>query len=223
MAAETYMYSSSPDYDLADGASDLEFSLNPVVKRQRASDFHSIGFTSRLGTRFPSLSQKWRNKRANQTTSIIDGTQEAWPSRSRANSTRAPSVAGSEAPDPKDHPLPPTPARSVFDDVGDDMPSAPIDVQKANAHEEETENEMKATTPLLPPLLANISTHLEDVPYQSPLQSPTIADPDCPSGINTPVTTPQLPRHPSPPISTKPSITTYHPGRGLSQPRSHTA
>ena len=217
MATRTYEYPSSPDYDLADGASDLDFALNPVVKRQRASDYPSMGFTSRFGTRFPSLSQKWRNKRANKPASIADGMQETGPSRSRANSTRAPSLAGSEAPDLKDYQLPPTPARSVFDDRGDDMPTASIDVQKANAHGEEPESEMKATTPLLPPILANVSTHLDDVPYQSPLQSPTIADPDCPSGMHTPITTPQLPSLPSPPLSTKPSISSFHRGRGLSQ------
>lgn len=217
MTAETYMTSSSPEYDLADGASDLEFAMNPVVKRQRPSDFSSNGFTSRLGTRFPSLSQKWRNKRVNNTTSIVEGMQEMRPSRSRANSTRAPSLAGSETPDPKDHPLPPTPARSVFDDRGEDMPTTSIDIQTANTHKEDTETEMKATTPLLPPILANISTHLQDVPYQSPLQSPTVAEMDSPSGTHTPLASPLLPSLPSPPLSTKPSVSSFHRGRGFSQ------
>lgn len=217
ITAETYMISSSPDYDLADGASDLESALNPVVKRQRPSDFSSNGFTSRLGTRFPSLSQKWRNKNAIKTASIVDGMQEIRATRSRANSTRAPSLAGSETPDPKDHPLPPTPARSIFDDRGEDMPTASIDIQKANAYGKESENEMKATTPLLPPVLANVSTHLQDVPYQSPLQSPTVADAEAPSGTHTPLTSPPLASLPSPPLSTKPSISSFHRGPGLSQ------
>ena len=217
MTAETDITSSTPDYDLADGASDLEFAMNPVLKRPRPSEFSPNGFTSRLGTRFPSLSQKWRNRRANNTASIVDGIQEVRPQRSRANSTRAPSLAGSEALDPKDHPLPPTPARSIFDDRGEDMPIGHIDVQKANTHEEEPENEMTATTPLLPPILANVSTHLQDVPYQSPLQSPKIAEPDSPSGTHTPLTSPLLPSLPSPPLSNKPSISSFHRGRGLSQ------
>ena len=217
MTAETYMASSPPEYDLADGASDLEFAMNPVLKRPRPSEFPATGFTSRLGTRFPSLSQKWRNKRANNTASIVDGIQEVRPQRSRANSTRAPSLAGSEALDPKDHPLPPTPARSIFDDRGDEMTIGNIDVQKANAREEEPEPEMTATTPLLPPILANVSTHLQDVPYQSPLQSPKIAEPESPSGPHTPLASPLLPSLPSPPLSNKPSISSFHRGRGLSQ------
>ena len=217
MTAETYMTLPALDYDLADGASDLEFAMNPVLKRPRPSELPSSGFTSRLGTRFPSLSQKWRNKRANNTASIVDGIQEVRPQRSRANSTRAPSLAGSEALDPKDHPLPPTPARSIFDDRAEDMPIGNIDVQKANAHEEEPENEMTATTPLLPPILANVSTHLQDVPYQSPLQSPKIAEPDSPTGTHTPLASPLLPSLPSPPLSNKPSISSFHRGRGLSQ------
>ena len=217
MTAETYIKPSTPDYDLADGASDLEFAMNPVLKRPRPSEFSSNGLTSRLGTRFPSLSQKWRNKRANNTASTPDGIQEIRPQRSRANSTRAPSLAGSEALDPKDHPLPPTPARSIFDDRGDDMAIGNIDVQKANGHEEEPEIEMTATTPLLPPILANVSTHLQDVPYQSPLQSPKIAEPDSPSGPHTPLASPLLPSLPSPPLSNKPSISSFHRGRGPSQ------
>ena len=217
MTAETYLTSSAPDYDLADGASDLEFAMNPVLKKPRPSEFPSNGLTSRFGTRFPSLSQKFRNRRANNTASIVDGGQEVRPQRSRANSTRAPSLAGSEALDPKDHPLPPTPARSIFDDRGEDMPIGNIDVQKANAHEEEPENEMTATTPLLPPILANVSTHLQDIPYQSPLQSPKIAEPDSPSGPHTPLASPLLPSLPSPPLSNKPSISSFHRGRGLSQ------
>ena len=223
MATETYILPSSSDYDLADGSHDLEIALSPTAKRQRPSDFASNGFTSRLGTRFPSLSQKWRSKRAIQTSSIVDSVQEPRTPRSRANSTRAPSLAGSEAPDSKEHPLPPTPARSIFDDRGEDMPPADVEAQNASAYDNEGDDVMTATTPLLPPLLANIATNNEDIPYQSPLQSPTVADPDCPSGIHTPITSPQIPSLPSPPLSTKPSVSSFHRSRGQSQLPSPTA
>ena len=209
------MLSSSPDYDLTDGnCYDLESVLDSRAKRQRAGDFPSSGFTSRLGTRFPTLSQKWRNKRAGKTASIVESLQDARPSRSRANSTRAPSLIGSEGPE-KDYQSPPTPARSVHDEPADSAHSPAIDTQTTNTHDEEAEYELKASTPLLPPLMANSSSQLEEVPFQSPLQSPAIADQDFPSVAHTPVaqtpiTTPQFPGLPSPPLSTRPSISSFH-------------
>ena len=212
MFVDTRMRSSSPDYDLDDGGLyDLQSAMDSRAKRQRAGDLSSSGFTSRLGTRFPTLSQKWRNKRAGKTTSIVDSLQDVKPSRSRANSTRASSLMGSE----KDSQSPPTPARSIHDDQADNINSPAVDVPSAEAHNEEAEPEMKASTPLLPPIMTNISSHLQEVPMQSPLQSPTIADQDLPSVAHTPIThtpitSPQLPGLPSPPLSTRPSISSFH-------------
>lgn len=212
--AEARMLSSSPDYDLTDSAlCDLEFAVDSRSKRQRAGDFPSSGFTSRLGTKFPSLSQKWRNKRAGKTASIVDSLQDANPSRSRANSTRAPSLIGSEGPENQFQP-PPTPTQSVHDDQLEGAQIGAIDIKKTNGHDEQAEYEMKASTPLLPPIMANIS-FLEEVPFQSPLQSPTVAAQDCPSVAHTPithtpVTSPQFPSLPSPPLSTRPSISSFH-------------
>ncbi len=212
--AEARMLASSPDYDLTDSAlCDLEFAVDPRAKRQRAGDFPSSGFTSRLGTKFPSLSQKWRTKRAGKTASIVDSLQDANPSRSRANSTRAPSLIGSEGSENQFQP-PPTPTQSVHDDQLEGAQIEAIDIKKTNGHDEQAECEMKASTPLLPPIMANIS-FLEEVPFQSPLQSPTVADQDCPSLAHTPithtpVTSPQFPSLPSPPLSSRPSISSFH-------------
>ena len=209
------MRSSTPEYDLDDSTFyDLESAIDPRAKRQRAGDFPSNGFTSRLGTRFPTLSQKWKHRRAGKTASIVESLQDSKPPRSRANSTRAPSLRGSEGLD-KDYQSPPTPARSVHDDQVDSAHSPAIDIPGANAHDEEAEPEMKASTPLLPPIMANISSHLEEVPVQSPLQSPTVADQDCSSVVHTPIThtpitSPQLFGLPSPPLSTRPSISSFH-------------
>lgn len=218
--AEARMPSPSPEYDLTDGAlRDFEFAMDPRPKRQRAGDFPSNGFTLRLGTKFPSLSQKWRNKRAGKAASIVDSINEARPTRSRANSTRASSVIGSDGPE-KDHQPPMTPAQSIHDEAVDPAQTSTINISKANAHHDEAECEMKASTPLLPPIMANAASYLEDVPFQSPLQSPTIADQDCPSIAHTPIaqtpithnpiTTPQLYGLPSPPLSTRPSVSSFH-------------
>lgn len=215
---------SPTDYDLADDAQlDPESIFNLAFKRQRASESSINNLTTRFGSRLPSLSRKWRHKRTGNSGSMDDSSPE--PRLSRANSTRAPSLAGSciELPDPQDAQLPPTPARSIFNDDTVDPLSSTIDVQKANAPNDGDDAEAKASTPLLPPIMAQFPLHIKDVPFQSPLQSPTVAqsptaaDHELPFSANSPVHTPPLPGLPSPPLSTKPSISSFQRQRGLSQ------
>jgi hypothetical protein len=108
---------------------------------------------------------------------------------------------------------PPTPTKSIFDERDDHSFTTPIDVEKANRSSEESV-EAFATTPLLPPLMMDASANTKRVSMQSPLQSPSVADANDPfSGSLTPidaVATPQLPGMPSPPLSTKPSISSFH-------------
>jgi hypothetical protein len=108
--------------------------------------------------------------------------------------------------------MPPTPTKSIFGSR-EDISVLPIDVEKANRATEEKE-EAFATTPLLPPLMVDASANTKHVSMQSPLQSPSVAEPNDPfSGSTTPIdaiTTPQLPGMPSPPLSTKPSISSFH-------------
>ncbi|KAL8653063.1 MAG: hypothetical protein Q9226_003998 [Calogaya cf. arnoldii] len=202
-------------YDLTDEyTAEPDFEHHPSAKRRRADDSPFAGFTQRLGTRMPSLSRKWRQRKTMNMTISTQGFQER---PSRANSIRAPSLANSFVEiDDQDYPLPPTPALSTSGHDGGDSPVAPIDTRRANRQEEETDRDVQATTPLLPPILANLSTLTEETPYQSPLQSPSIADPGPISYPQTPVETPQLGSLPSPPLSTKPSISSMHRPRALS-------
>ncbi len=214
---------SPSDYDLADELRlDTEGTLNLVVKRKRAGDSTVNNLTSRIGTRLPSLSRKWRHKRTGNSVSTDDSSLE--PKLSRANSTRAPSLAGScvdilESRDPQ---LPPTPARSTFSDEPEDLHPSAIDIKKANAPSADEDPEPKASTPLLPPIMAQFPLHFKDVPFQSPLQSPTVAqsptaaDHESVFSFNSPVHTPQVPGLPSPPLSTKPSISSFQRGLSLS-------
>jgi hypothetical protein len=109
--------------------------------------------------------------------------------------------------------MPPTPTQSAFDSREDVTITTPIDIEKANIETREHE-EGFATTPLLPPLMVDASANTKQVFMQSPLQSPSVAEPNDPfSGNVTPIdaiTTPQLPGMPSPPLSTKPSISSFH-------------
>jgi hypothetical protein len=175
------------------------------------------GIKSRMPSILRSPSRKWRSRKVTPTTVMPDRCQE--PSRSRANSTRAPSIAGStvDMADAKGVQLPPTPTRTAFDDQLEDAYLS-IDTYKANSSRKEegvVDREAKPTTPLLPPILTQIPAHIREVPYQSPLQSPSVAEPELPSAFNSPLPTPRIAGLPSPPLSSKPSIASFHHQRGI--------
>ena len=142
---------------------------------------------------------------------------------SRANSvrttrSRAPSLTGStvDVVETRGIQLPPTPTRSADEETFEETCLTPIDVEKANAFEEGVvEREAKPTTPLLPPIMTQIPEDIKDVPYQSPLHSPSVADPDASSVLNSPLPTPRIAGLPSPPLSSRPSISSFHRQRGL--------
>ncbi|KAL8697373.1 MAG: hypothetical protein Q9201_007154 [Fulgogasparrea decipioides] len=211
--SEADIFPSPSHYDLTDDhPSEPDFGPSPSAKRHRGDDFSLSGFTQRFGSRMPSLSRTWRQRKA---VNISISTQACQERPSRANSSRTPSLANSFVEtDNQDNTLPATPA-SVSAHRGIDSPVAPIDIQRANPHDEEIEPEVKATTPLLPPVMANLPTFTKETPYLSPLQSPTVAEHDSFS-THTPADTPQLRSLPSPPLSTKPSVSSFHRQRALS-------
>lgn len=214
----------SSAYDFDEDTLDSEFAPNPRAKRRRADSAPLSpieGLTSRFGSRMPSLSRKWRSRKASPNASVPDRSQE--PSLSRANSvrttrSRAPSLTGStmDAVETRGIQLPPTPTRSAYDESFEESHPTPIDVEKANAFEEGVvDHEAKPTTPLLPPIMTQIPAHIKDVPYQSPLHSPSVADPEASSVLNSPLPTPRIAGLPSPPLSSRPSISSFHRQRGL--------
>jgi len=188
---------------------DIEFDSIHYSKRRRAEETVFDGMTSRLGTRFPSLSRKFKSRRDGKSTSIIDTFPEGLSTRSRANSTRAPSLIESliDSAERHDQHTLLTPRRSLSGDAHRSVPVSPIDVEKANASfhdDEEDPSENLATTPLLPPMMNQLGS---DKPVQSPLQSPKIADsPTMSFGHNS---TSCLAGLPSPALSTKPSVSSF--------------
>lgn len=217
----------STAYDLTDEPVATEFAPNPCAKRRRAEDVPLSpmdGLTSRLGSRMPSftrsLSRRFKSRKASPTIAMPDRSQE--PSMSRVNSTRAPSLAGStvEMGESRGPQLPPTPRRSVADDRFEEAYLALSNIDKGNVAQIEEEDEVvdrqaKPTTPLLPPIMTELPSDIREIPYQSPLQSPSVADPDAPSVFNSPLPTPRITGLPSPPLSSKPSISSFHRQRGL--------
>lgn len=217
----------SAAYDLADDPASSDFAPNPCAKRRCAEDVPLSpmdGLTSRLGSHMPSfsrsLSRKFKSRKASPTITMPDRSQEC--NMSRANSTRAPSLAGStiEMEVSKGPQLPPTPRQSVADDRFEDAYLVLTNSKKANASQIEEEDEAedrlpKPTTPLLPPIMTQLPSDIREVPYQSPLQSPSVADPEASSALNSPLPTPRMIGLPSPPLSSKPSRSSFHPQRGL--------
>jgi hypothetical protein len=206
------------DYDLADGFfSDGEFAStsNPRYKKRRAIDSPLGGLATRFGTRFPSFSRKWRFRKGVSAATFMPEAQRD-NAASRGASSRSSSISNSvhQAIEQSFEPqLPPTPTKSIFDGRDDSSITAPIDIERANRSSGEQE-EGFATTPLLPPLMMDASANTKQVSMQSPLQSPSVAEAtDSFSGNVTPIdgiTTPQIPGMPSPPLSTKPSISSFH-------------
>ena len=65
--------------------------------------------------------------------------------------------------------LPPSPARTVFEDSIRESGIGPIDIAKANEHVDDELQDGQARTPLLPPLMVDFPAHLRESPIQSPL------------------------------------------------------
>lgn len=205
----------SPEYDLTDGSHrDGEFATNPPAKKRRAGDSPLMGMASRLGTRFPSFSRKWKVRKTGTTISVTEGFHEADLSGTTSIRSRSSSMAGSiiHPSERRDCQFPPTPTKSTFDEHEEhSVAPASIDIEKANRNSQEQDSDNLATTPLLPPLMVDFPAHVKDVPVQSPLQSPTVADASDPfSTTNTPTDNLQLSGLPSPPLSSRPSVSSFH-------------
>ena len=71
--------------------------------------------------------------------------------------------------------MPPTPTRSIFGSREELSTSIPNDLENGNEDRREKEVDF-AATPLLPPLMVDASANIKQVPMQSPLQSPSVAN-----------------------------------------------
>ncbi|KAK5164998.1 hypothetical protein LTR04_001561 [Oleoguttula sp. CCFEE 6159] len=207
-ARSTLNLSSNPEYDIGDDFfSDSETMSQPMAKRRRSGDFSANSLAERLGGRFSSLSRLRGDKKG---TSILSlrGSRSATPSR--APSTRASSRGDSiMSPVMQGASLPPTPTKSICEDRNDEIVSLPVEVVMPVV-EEPIDRKALASTPLLPPTMTDLISGQEQF-IQSPLQSPTIADPNATfSLVNTPVGTPHFPAVTTPPLSSKPSTSSFH-------------
>lgn len=186
-------------YDLSDGGMDF-----PHSPKKRRSDSVSMKGISRINSHISTMSTRWMGRRASGSPER-DGFADDL--RSRANSA-ASSALASPVVSPisrLDSQIPPSPARTVFEERISDSGARPIDITRANSLSQDDNDAQQATTPLLPPFMGDEPTSVVASRVQSPLQSPSVAD------VNemTQYGVPSLPGFagvPSPPLSSKQSV-----------------
>lgn len=182
-------------------AAEFQISAASSFKKRRSGDSPASAVANRIGTRFPSFSRQWKSKTGGSPKlSIITHTDTT---RSRTNSVSSQLVSPALSVISKHESLLcSSPAQTGLEESSTEAGSASVNIEEANAYFGQDEGQ--ATTPLLPPIMMEISPF--NMPVQSPLQSPTVAETPSSTSCATPSGTPQLSCLPSPPLSTKPSI-----------------
>ena len=188
--------------------------LSRGLRRQPSSDSPLSNLSLKLGGHFPSLTRRWRSRKDRAAPAGL-GIQTSNISRphstSRSSSLTSANFSGFDQNDV----LPVTPAISSRADSS--TPVSPVEISRPN-NDEPIDRQALASTPLLPPTM-NAARKEEEDHMQSPLQSPTIADPNKTfSIVSSPAETPQLQSIPSPSLSTKPSVSSFSRSRTSTLP-----
>lgn len=206
---EPFPIDTTDGYDLSDAAVDV-----PPSPERRRSDSLSMKGVSRIGSQISTMSARWMSRR-------VSGSPEreglSNDFRSRANSA-ASSAFASPVVSPIsriDSQIPPSPARTIFEERVSDSGTRPIDITRANSLSQNDDDTQQATTPLLPPFMGDDPTSVVASRVQSPLQSPSVADMSD-SEHYALVSDPCLAGIPSPSLSSKPSVAS------ISRPRAST-
>lgn len=189
----------SDSYDLSDGG--LDFPHSP---KKRCSDSVSVKGVSRINSHISTMSTRWMGRRPSGSPERDSFADDL---RSRANSA-ASSALASPVVGPMsrlDSQIPPSPARTIFEERISDSGTRPIDITRANSLSQDDNDAQQATTPLLPPFMGDESTSAVASRVQSPLQSPSVADVSDTAHYDV-ASLPGLTGVPSPPLSSKPSV-----------------
>ncbi|KAF7156867.1 hypothetical protein CNMCM5623_000712 [Aspergillus felis] len=193
----------SESYDLNDAGMDAPHS----PKKRRAGSLSGKGL-SRISSRISTISNRWRSNRLSDGPDAVDIVGSSLRSRTNsASSIRAsPTVSRVDS-----IAIPPSPARTIFEERLSESGAQPIDIAKANSQCQDDSDAPQATTPLLPPFMGDEPLSLTASRVQSPLQSPSVADvsEECLDNSMT-FPDPRLAGIPSPPLSSKPSVASFH-------------
>ncbi|KAJ5257234.1 hypothetical protein N7478_013338 [Penicillium angulare] len=197
-------------YDLSDATVDILHS-----PKKRRSDSLSTKGVSRIGSHISTMSTRWKSKRTSGSPE-----RDFFPDDlcSRVNSTASSALASPiVSPISRIDSIPPSPARTIFEERMSDSGARPIDITRANSLSQDDNDTQQATTPLLPPFMGDDSTSAIACRVQSPLQSPSVADvsvTDSPKYVVASES--RFAGIPSPPLSSRPSIAS------MSRPRAST-
>ncbi|KAK7903537.1 hypothetical protein LTR67_001557 [Exophiala xenobiotica] len=159
----------------------------------------------RLSTKLGSMRRRWRNRSAVEPRLSIITHLNSPASRSDSISSSQILSPALSAISKHESLLPSSPAVQRASQTSLELETEPIPIEQTP--EEDDEEQVQATTPLLPPVLAEICKKEE--PIQSPLQSPSIAPTSAIMSSRTSMDT-SLSCLPSPPLSTKPSMVSMH-------------
>lgn len=205
--------SSAGFYSRGDGGFDYGFlsdnDLNMTLRSRKprsGAESPLSGITSRIGSKFTGITQ-WRKRGTSVTQSPVS--EYGFDSRSvlsRADTSRSSSISASVRyyPERSGEPaLPPTPALSFYESSDNIALPAPNELEKAlNINPADIERDRAlSTTPLLPPFMNDVSTGVSTA-QASPLASPKVA--------SSPVMEPISPLVMSPPLSSRPSVSSFH-------------
>jgi len=201
----------SDSYDLTDSGMDLP------TREKRVSDSMSIKGVSRIGSHISTMSTRWKSRRTSGSPE-----REVHPDdlRSRANSAASSALASPiVSPISRIDSIPPSPARTIFEERINESGAQPIDIVHANSLSQDDNDTQQATTPLLPPFMGDDPTSAVASRVQSPLQSPSVADVSeishrCSLNSSSRIAGMGIP---SPPLSSKPSLAS------MSRPRASTS
>ena len=197
-------------YDLSDVGMDI-----PYSPRKRRSDSLSMKGVSRIGSHISTMSTRWKSRRTSESPE-----REFFPDelRSRASSAASSALASPVmAPVSRIDSIPPSPARTIFEERISESGARPIDITRANSLSQDDNDAQQATTPLLPPFMGDDPTSVAAYRVQSPLQSPSVADVSVTESPKYVVRSESRFAIPSPPLSSRPSMAS------ISRPRASTA
>lgn len=187
---------------------DYDLSAQHSFKRQRSKERSTESLASRMSRRFPSMSKRWKDQPSTQVTnaSVRSAPASRTPSLRLGNRKH---TFGSQS-ESRTPPFSPVDAIQQPSDSArtSKVIPAPIEIPGTEVEDPVDYREL-ASTPLLPPTMDSNHNPQRDK-IQSPLQSPKIAEPADGTFANHPRSTPNLPYIPTPPLSTKASIASFH-------------
>ncbi|PKY04039.1 hypothetical protein P168DRAFT_318391 [Aspergillus campestris IBT 28561] len=192
----------SNSYDLSDSPMDVSHS-----PKKRRSDSASAKGLSRIGSRISTISTRWKSKRVSDDPNGADGLAGGFRSRTNSASSARGSPGGAVRLDAAT--VPPSPARTIFEERISESGVRPIDIARANNPGAE-DCVPHATTPLLPPFMGDEPMYPVVSRVHSPLQSPSVADVSDEHLDGGAVQDQRTAALPSPPLSTKPSIASFN-------------